>query len=36
VIGTPEEDSRLMLVEATAAVMKQCFSLLGITPVYKL
>ncbi|KAL6847961.1 hypothetical protein ACP4OV_022089 [Aristida adscensionis] len=36
VIGGPEETSRLLLCEATAVVMRQCFHLLGITPVYKL
>eukprot|EP00195_Chlamydomonas_chlamydogama_P013083 CAMPEP_0202901536 /NCGR_PEP_ID=MMETSP1392-20130828/14309_1 /ASSEMBLY_ACC=CAM_ASM_000868 /TAXON_ID=225041 /ORGANISM="Chlamydomonas chlamydogama, Strain SAG 11-48b" /LENGTH=593 /DNA_ID=CAMNT_0049588109 /DNA_START=305 /DNA_END=2086 /DNA_ORIENTATION=+ len=36
VIGSDAEDSRLLLVEATAVVMRQCFSLLGITPLYKI
>ncbi|PKA67094.1 arginyl-tRNA synthetase [Apostasia shenzhenica] len=36
VIGSTEETSRLLLCEATAVVMRQCFYLLGITPVYKL
>eukprot|EP00955_Chlamydomonas_euryale_P107353 365760-Chlamydomonas_euryale.AAC.6 len=36
VLGSPEEDSRLVLVEATAVVMRQCFYLLGITPLYKI
>ncbi|KAF6993991.1 hypothetical protein CFC21_010788 [Triticum aestivum] len=36
VVGSPEEPSRLLLCEATAVVMRQCFQLLGITPVYKL
>ncbi|GJN05735.1 hypothetical protein PR202_ga23396 [Eleusine coracana subsp. coracana] len=36
VIGSPEETSRLLLCEATAVVMRQCFYILGITPVYKL
>lgn len=36
VIGSPEETSRLLLCEATAIVMRKCFSLLGIEPVYKL
>ncbi|EOA34029.1 hypothetical protein CARUB_v10021527mg [Capsella rubella] len=34
--GSEEETSRLLLCEATAIVMRQCFHLLGITPVYKL
>ncbi|XP_026435388.1 arginine--tRNA ligase, chloroplastic/mitochondrial-like isoform X2 [Papaver somniferum] len=34
--GTPEETSRLLLCEATAVVMRQCFHLLGIVPVYKI
>ncbi|KAF2929305.1 arginine--tRNA ligase, chloroplastic/mitochondrial isoform X1 [Oryza sativa Japonica Group] len=36
VVGSPEETSRLLLCQATAVVMRQCFELLGITPVYKL
>ncbi|KAK1289673.1 hypothetical protein QJS10_CPB18g00974 [Acorus calamus] len=36
VIGTPEETSRLLLCEATVVVMRKCFHLLGITPVYKI
>lgn len=36
VVGSPEETSRLLLCQATAIVMRQCFNLLGITPVYKL
>ncbi|XP_031385747.1 arginine--tRNA ligase, cytoplasmic-like isoform X2 [Punica granatum] len=36
VIGKPEEASRLLLCEATAVVMRQCFHLLGIVPVYKI
>lgn len=36
VVGTPEETSRLLLCEATAVVMRKCFYLLGIEPVYKL
>jgi len=36
VVGSPEEASRLLLCHATAVVMRQCFNLLGITPVYKL
>ena len=33
---TAEEDSRLLLVQATALVMRQCFQLLGITPLYRI
>ncbi|PWA59664.1 hypothetical protein CTI12_AA389530 [Artemisia annua] len=36
VLETPEETSRLLLCEATAVVMRKCFHILGITPVYKL
>ncbi|XP_019458197.1 PREDICTED: arginine--tRNA ligase, chloroplastic/mitochondrial-like isoform X2 [Lupinus angustifolius] len=36
VIGSPEETSRLLLCEATATVMRKCFYLLGIEPVYKI
>ncbi|CAO2199116.1 unnamed protein product [Urochloa humidicola] len=36
VVGSPEETTRLLLCQATAVVMRQCFNLLGITPVYKL
>ncbi|XP_010545318.1 PREDICTED: arginine--tRNA ligase, chloroplastic/mitochondrial isoform X2 [Tarenaya hassleriana] len=36
VIGSVEETSRLLLCEATAVVMRKCFHLLGITPVYKI
>ncbi|MCL7029432.1 hypothetical protein MKW94_011045 [Papaver nudicaule] len=36
VVGSPEETSRLLLCEATAVVMRQCFYLLGIVPVYKI
>ncbi|CAL4965415.1 unnamed protein product [Urochloa decumbens] len=36
VVGSPEETSRLLLCQATAVVMRQCFNFLGITPVYKL
>lgn len=34
--GSPEETSRLLLCEATAIVMRKCFYLLGITPIYKI
>ncbi|PWA51052.1 arginine-tRNA ligase [Artemisia annua] len=33
---TGEETSKLLLYEATAVVMKKCFHLLGITPIYKI
>ncbi|CAK9172712.1 unnamed protein product [Ilex paraguariensis] len=36
VVGSKEETSRLLLCEATAVVMRKCFHLLGITPVYKI
>ncbi|KAJ4781285.1 Arginine--tRNA ligase [Rhynchospora pubera] len=36
VIDSPEETSRLLLCEATATVMRKCFELLGIKPVFKL
>ncbi|XP_061371248.1 arginine--tRNA ligase, cytoplasmic-like isoform X2 [Gastrolobium bilobum] len=36
VVGSPEETSRLLLCEATATVMRKCFYLLGIEPVYRL
>ncbi|KAK7245475.1 hypothetical protein RIF29_40321 [Crotalaria pallida] len=36
VIGSPEETSRLLLCEATAVVMRKCFYLLGVEPVYKI
>eukprot|EP00252_Welwitschia_mirabilis_P017985 TRINITY_DN4011_c0_g1_i2.p1 TRINITY_DN4011_c0_g1~~TRINITY_DN4011_c0_g1_i2.p1 ORF type:complete len:592 (+),score=132.11 TRINITY_DN4011_c0_g1_i2:303-2078(+) len=36
VVGSQEETSRLLLCEATAIVMRECFKLLGITPLYKL
>ena len=36
VVGSPEEDSRLLLAEATAVVMRQCFHLLGIKPLYRI
>ncbi|KAI3505548.1 hypothetical protein L1887_27680 [Cichorium endivia] len=36
VVGSVEETSRLLLCEATAVVMRKCFHLLGITPVYKI
>ncbi|XVF88643.1 hypothetical protein PTKIN_Ptkin19aG0067300 [Pterospermum kingtungense] len=36
VIGSDMETSRLLLCEATAVVMRKCFNLLGITPIYKI
>uniref|UniRef100_A0A2N9HSU0 arginine--tRNA ligase n=1 Tax=Fagus sylvatica TaxID=28930 RepID=A0A2N9HSU0_FAGSY len=36
VVGSAEETSRLLLCEATATVMRKCFDLLGIVPVYKI
>ncbi|XP_052182400.1 arginine--tRNA ligase, cytoplasmic-like isoform X2 [Diospyros lotus] len=36
VVGSDEETSRLLICEATAVVMRKCFHLLGITPVYKI
>lgn len=36
VVGSEEEDSRLLLCEATAVIMRQCFHLLGITPLYRI
>lgn len=36
VIGSEQEASRLILAESTAVVMRKCFSLLGIQPLYKI
>lgn len=36
VVGSEQEATRLLLCEATAVVMRQCFSLLGITPLYRI
>lgn len=36
VVGSPEEDSRLLLCECSASVMRACFKLLGITPLYRI
>ena len=36
VVGSDQEASRLLLCEATAVVMRQCFSLLGIKPLYRI
>jgi len=36
VIGSEEEDSRRLLCEATAIVMRACLRLLGIQPLYRI
>ncbi|XP_012490101.1 arginine--tRNA ligase, chloroplastic/mitochondrial isoform X1 [Gossypium raimondii] len=36
VIGSDKETSRLRLCEAISVVMRKCFNLLGITPIYKI
>jgi arginyl-tRNA synthetase len=36
VIGSDNEASRLILAETTAEVMRACFKLLGITPLYRI
>ncbi len=36
VVGSEQEQSRLLLCEATAVIMRQCFSLLGIKPLYRI
>ena len=36
VMGSEQESSRLLLCESTATVMRACFNLLGITPLYKI
>lgn len=36
VVGSEEEVSRLLLCEATAVIMRECFKLLGIKPLYRL
>uniref|UniRef100_A0A5B6Z789 arginine--tRNA ligase n=1 Tax=Davidia involucrata TaxID=16924 RepID=A0A5B6Z789_DAVIN len=36
VVGSAEETSRLLLCEATAVVMRKCFNLLGLVPVYRI
>ena len=36
VAGSEYEDSRLLLCEATALIMRQTFKLLGITPLYRI
>lgn len=36
VVGSEQEASRILLCQATAIVMRQCFQLLGMTPLYKI
>ncbi|KAI7841040.1 hypothetical protein COHA_005268 [Chlorella ohadii] len=36
VVGSPEEDSRLLLCEATSLTMRACFQLLGIHVLYRI
>ncbi len=36
VIGSEEEEGRLVLCEATAAALRGCFKVLGITPLYRI
>ena len=36
VLGSEQETSRLLLAEATAATMRTCFHLLGITALYRI
>jgi arginyl-tRNA synthetase len=36
VVGSEAEESRLLLAEAAAVTMRQCFSLLGIRPLYRI
>lgn len=36
VVGSQQENSRLMLAEASAVTMRQCLQLLGITPLYRI
>jgi arginyl-tRNA synthetase len=36
VVGSPEEESRLLLCEATALTMRTCFQLLGIHVLYRI
>ncbi|KAL3157657.1 hypothetical protein ABBQ32_012100 [Trebouxia sp. C0010 RCD-2024] len=36
VVGDKQQTSRLLLCEATAVVMRQCFDLLGMTPMYQI
>lgn len=36
VVGSEQEDSRLLLAHAAAVIMRQCFDLLGITVLYRI
>jgi len=36
VVGSEEEPSRLLICEASAVIMRECFKLLGIRPLYRL
>jgi arginyl-tRNA synthetase len=36
VLGSEQQASRLLLCEATAVVIRQVFTLLGITPLYRI
>jgi len=36
VLGSDQQTSRLLLCEATATVMRACFEVIGITPLYRL
>jgi hypothetical protein len=36
VVGSEQEASRMLLCEATARVMRKCFELLGMTPLYRI
>lgn len=36
VLDSPEQSSRLLLCEATAVTMRKCFSLLGMTALYRI
>lgn len=36
VVGSEQEESRLLLAESAAMVMRQSFMLLGITPLYRI
>lgn len=36
VLGSEQESSRLLLCESTAVIMRACFHLLGLTPLYRI
>lgn len=36
VLGSEQEASRLLLCESTAVIMRACFHLLGLTPLYRI